>query len=189
MKQLFKESIELGIQHSEKDIRIKSLGRKKEGIEALKTRKAFPQPKGHCITDTLCLACLLVVLSLVTVMVIYFEHFDWTSREVAFFALNAVLGALPLLIAYHLLYPIYDRKRAKKGKYQTIGKVVATDNAGKVVNDDAQQRALVEVYHQDKKYLLVANQPGLYVDSNASVKVTWNSVSQLCWIHEIHATA
>ncbi|QQU04616.1 hypothetical protein [Myroides odoratus] len=185
MKQPYRHSIELGVQGTIKPAPIRSLGKRRPGIEALQTPKAFPRPKGHCITDTLSFAGLLVALTLVVAIVWNFENFDWTKRQVAYFFLNMVLSLIPIVWAFHLLYPRFDRKRVQKGKLKALGRVVATDHAGKLVRNDAQQRALVEVVYQDQRYLLVANQAGLAVDSNATVEVTWSSVSQLCWIHNV----
>lgn len=185
MRNKYRHTIELGLQDSIENTRIKSCGKRKIGLEAIQTKKAFPQPKGHCISDTRDFACLLLTLSLVVVILWNFENFDLTLRQVAFFFLNMILTLIPLVFAYHILYPLYDRKRVQKGKLKALGRVVATDNAGKIVSNDAQQRALVEVFYQDKRYLLVANQPGLYVNPHTTVEITWHSISQLCWIHEV----
>ncbi|MBB1139933.1 hypothetical protein H4K33_10600 [Myroides sp. WP-1] len=184
MKQKCRHAVALGIQDTIEYAQVRSLGKKRLGITTLQTPKAFPRPQGHCLIDTLSFAGVLVSLTLVGAILWNFERFDWTSRQLAFFFCNMVLGLTPLVWAYHVLYPWFDRKRVQKGKRQTVGRVVAVDHAGKMVEDDAQQRALVEVFHQDKRYLLVANQPGLSLTPNTTVAVTWNSISQLCWVHD-----
>ncbi|MDM1045770.1 hypothetical protein HX004_08300 [Myroides sp. 1354] len=183
MKQPYRQAIELGLQGTMKPISVRSLGKRKKGIEALQTPKAFPRPKGHCIMDTLSFAGLLVALILVGAIVWNFESFDWTKRQVAYFVLNMVLSLIPIVWAFHMLYPRFDRLRVQKGKRKALGRVLATDHAGKIVENDAQQRALVEVVYENQRYLLVANQVGLTVDTNATVEVSWSSISQLCWIH------
>lgn len=184
MKQKYRHTLALGVQDSIKEAHTRSIGKKIKGMEALQTPKAFPRPQGHCLSDTLSFAGLLVVLTLVLAIVWNFENFDWTTRQVGFFFLNMILGIIPVVWAYHVLYPRFDRKRVQRGKLKARGRVVAIDHAGKLVREDAQQRALVEVFYQDKRYLLVANQPGLSLQPNTAVTVTWHSISQLCWIHE-----
>ncbi|MGG5577954.1 hypothetical protein ACPDHL_11530 [Myroides sp. C15-4] len=184
MKQQYRHVLALGLQDSIEQAQARSIGKKTKGMAALQTPKAFPRPQGHCLSDTLSFAGLLVSLTLVVAIVWNFENFDWTTREVVFFFLAMLMGLTPVVWAYHLLYPRFDRKRVQKGKLKAQGRVVAIDHAGKLIQEDAQQRALVEVFYQDKRYLLVANQPGLSLHPNTTVTVTWHSISQLCWIHE-----
>ncbi|WP_158963066.1 hypothetical protein [Myroides fluvii] len=184
MKYLYKPSIELGLQDQVNHMAIRSLGKRCKGIEAIQTPKAFPRPKGHCLTDTLSFAGLLVALTLVGAIIWNFDNFDWTARQLAYFFLNMTLSLIPLVWTFHLVYPYFDRRRVQKSKLKTVGRVIATDHAGKIIQNDAQQRALIEIAHQNKRYLLVANQVGLAVHPNATVEITWNSFSQLCWIHD-----
>lgn len=185
MKQKLSHTVALGLQHADENSQARLFETSKSEVEVPPTSKAFPRPQGHCYTDTLSFAGLLVALTLTVAIIWNFENFDWTIRQVTFFFLTMLLGLIPIVWAYHLLYPRFDRKRVQKGKLKAMGRVVATDHAGKMVEDDAQQRALVEVFYQDKRYLLVANQPGLSVAPNTDVAVTWHSISQLCWIHEM----
>ncbi|WP_410877595.1 hypothetical protein [Myroides sp. DW712] len=183
MKPVHKHIIALGLQENHQNPVVRSLGKKRRGLEMMQTPKAFPRPKGHCISDTLSFAALLVALTLVGAIILNFERFDWTPRQVAYFFLNMVLSILPLVWVFHLLYPSFDRKRVQKAKRKAQGRVIATDYAGQMIQNDAQQRALVEVIHQNRRYLFVANQTGLAVASDETVEVSWSSVSQLCWIH------
>ena len=184
MKQKCRHAIALGLQDTLAKAQAKSLGQKHKGVTVLQTPKAFPRPQGHCITDTLSFGGVLVALTLVGAILWNFDQFEWTNRQLGFFFVNMVLGITPLVWAYHLLYPYFDRKRVQKGKRKALGRVVAIDHAGKVLQDDAQQRALIEVFDQEKRYLLVANQPGLSVRPNETVTVIWHSISQLCWIEQ-----
>lgn len=183
MKQVHRPWVALGLQDTNQHFVVRSLGKKRQGLEMMETPKAFPRPKGHCVSDTLSFAVLLIALTLMGAIIWNFEHFDWTPREMAYFFLNMTLSILPIVWAFHLLYPSFDRKRVQKAKRKAQGRVVATDYAGQIVQNDAQQRALVEVVHQNRRYLFVANQKGLAVAAEETVEVSWSSMSQLCWIH------
>lgn len=183
MKQVHRQLIALGLQETNQNLAIRSLGKKRQGLEVMETPKAFPRPKGHCISDTLSFAALLVALTLVGAIVWNFESFEWTPRQVGYFFLNMMLSILPVTWMFHMLYPSFDRKRVQRAKRKAVGRIIATDYAGRIVQNDAQQRALVEVIHQNKRYLFVANQEGLAVATEETVEVSWSSVSQLCWIH------
>lgn len=183
MKHLYRQCVTLGLQETNQHLVVRSFGKRRPGLEMMETSKAFPRPKGHCMSDTLSFAVLLFALTLVVAIIWNFECFDWTPRQVAYFFLNMTLSIVSIVWMFHLLYPSFDRKRVKKAKRKALGRVVATDYAGQRIQNDAQQRALVEVVHQNRRYLFVANQKGLTVAVEETVEVSWSSISQLCWIH------
>lgn len=181
-----KQEIKLGLQVNKKRVVPKSIGGSGGWARAKQTTRAFPSPPGHHFVGMLYIAVLLVVGgAFLAVLLCTFANECLYSGYLELF-LGCILSITPIWLALAFLYPVFNRWLARKGKYIGTGKVIAVDSAGVLVNNDAQQRALIEVVHGKEYYWFVADQHGLYLTPGTSVKVSWrNDKAQVCWIHNV----
>lgn len=183
-----KFNFELGIQDPSVSFPpIPSYGNTIQGIKSIQSRKAFPSPKYHNIKVGMLLGIIVYFLIIIFITAYYYFYLEQPNGPLSysFIFIMPLIFLVPILLAYIFLFPILDRRRAKKGVYKAKGIVIAVDNAGIVMNENAQQRALVKVIYLGDIYLLVANQNGLFLKTGTQVNVSWkNRKSQLCYIHQ-----
>lgn len=181
-----KQEITLGIQANKKRVVPKSIGGSASWARTKQSTRAFPSPPGHHFVSMLYIAVLLVVGgAFLAVLLCVFANECVYSGYLELF-LGCILSITPVWLALAFLYPVFNRWLARKGSYTATAKVIAVDRAGILVNDDAQQRALVEVVQGKDCYWFVADQHGLCLVPGTSVTVSWrDNNAQVCWIHDV----
>lgn len=183
-----KFNFKLGIQYgTEPSVNIPSYGNKVYGLRSVQSEKAFPDPKGHSVGIALSVGLAFYCVFVTFLVIYYFIFSDPVANRVSIWTVVFMPLAFvtPVVFLQLFLFPVLDRYCARKGKHIAQGVVLAVDQGGVVVNDDAQQRALIKVIYEGNHYIFVANQFGLYLNRGSSVKVSWNAInSELCYVHE-----
>ncbi len=82
------------------------------------------------------------------------------------------------------LWPAFRAARDRSSCHSASGIVIATDHAGMVHGEDAQQRALIHIEHDGSVRWLAATQHGLRLAEGDKVFVSWASArSESCYVH------
>lgn len=182
-----KFGFKLGVQYAiEPSLNVPSYGNKVYGLRSLQSEKAFPDPKGHGVRIALALGLAFYCILITFLVIYYFVLSDPVENSVSRWtvALFPLAFITPVVLLQLFLFPVLDRYCARRGKHMADGIVLAVDLGGVVVNDDAQQRALIKVSYKGEHYIFVANQFGLCLKKGSRVKVSWKDInSELCYVH------
>lgn len=153
---------------------LSSHGRPVPGVLHTQSAAEFPRPRSGYAAPLTLLTALGTVALAVWLMV----------REGGSVWIAAAMIPIIVSTTAPFVLPWLRRRADRSSQTQGEGTVIATDHAGHVNGEDAQQRALVHVESDGTVYWLAATQPGLMLAEGDTVTVTWSRERpESCFVH------
>lgn len=131
------------------------------------------------------IAAALILAAAIGAVAWYLSGYTWPAAAIA---IGVSIG--PLIPLFLFARPALALWQAKRGQHRVEGTVGAVDRSGIAINEDAQQRALIDVYHTSGPRQFTAFQPGLDLQRGDRVEVSFTSPdSPVCYVHSRERSA